>query len=125
MTLLREIQRMDSNISQNELGAAAISTNSESLLDITDLPSFQRAVEVVALGKSSGNSSKHDDAIIVGDEDLRKLFHQIVDKTGFIIEDKLKEILEPLQEVDTKLIKFSTFLNVSPKWGCYWIQYYL
>lgn len=110
INLLKEIRQLDADLSENELGIASLA-KPEHFLDIADLPSFKKAMEMLTIEKSTG-TSQYDDTMVLADEGLRSLFGQIVDTTGFIIEDKLKEILEPLQEADSKLIKLSTFLNV-------------
>lgn len=113
MGLVEEIRRIDAGLSRNELGME-VSGEVNELLQITDLKSFQEAVTTLNSGQSAPEEEcLVDNLINLEDAALGQLFNRIVDKTGFIHEDNLLELLEPLKENDSKLIRFSNLLNVS------------
>lgn len=113
MGLVEEIRRIDAGLSRNELGME-VSGEVNELLQITDLKSFQEAVTTLNSGQSAPEEEcLVDNLINLEDAALGQLFNRIVDKTGFIHEDNLLELLEPLKEKDSKLIRFSNLLNVS------------
>lgn len=112
MGLVEEIRRIDKSLSRNELGIEVYGSEKE-LLQITDLKSFQEGVTKLNSGRSAEEECLGNNLMGLEDTALGQLFNRVVDKTGFIHEENLSELLEPLKETDSRLIRFSNLLNVS------------
>ncbi|KAB0793354.1 hypothetical protein PPYR_12974 [Photinus pyralis] len=112
--LLKQILDTDRVLHEQQLGLRWTSPN-VALLEKTDLPSYKSASEIVAkmsCRKEPSESEVESDE--VGDFDgetvahrriLRIVLKLIADKSGFLIEEKLKEILEPYSERERSLVK--------------------
>ncbi|XP_055695104.1 dynein regulatory complex protein 1 homolog [Lutzomyia longipalpis] len=108
MKLLNQILEIDEQLHTSQLGAEVPSISYQ-LTTLEELPSFQAACETIeqekkslasqARQKSSQVPSKSPDSPI-----LREIYEKIADQSGFLIEKKLEEIIEPLQENDEKLL---------------------
>lgn len=113
--ILSQIKDIDRTLHDQELGLNYDElATSESLVDLNDLKSFQKAVALLEKDQSSTELPLNEEEESLEDESILKtLFNKIIDEGGFIIEDKLAEILEPLHETDSKLIKISNIFQVS------------
>lgn len=112
--LLKQILATDRVLHEQQLGLRWINRQA-ALLEKTDLPSYKSATEIVAKMSCRKESSESEVELDeVGDFDgetvahrriLRTVLKLIADKSGFLIEERLKEILEPYTERERSLVK--------------------
>lgn len=106
--LLNQILAIDEQLHIHQLGTEASRSSSE-LSTLEDLPSFRLACETIeqekrnlashSCQKSSQSTSKTPDSPL-----LREIFEKIANQSGFLIEKKLEELIEPLEDSDEKLL---------------------
>lgn len=120
--LLERVCAMDRQLHEQELGlsVAGPSQGAEGMeLDTLDkLPSYQAAV----LALRDQLEQQHlieaeeergvEESSPMPDKSLAGLFSQIIESADFVLEDKLMEMLEPLQETDSKIIKLASIFDV-------------
>ncbi|KAK5641763.1 hypothetical protein RI129_010310 [Pyrocoelia pectoralis] len=122
--LLKQILDTDRVLHEQQLGLEWVNPQSE-LLDKTDLPSYVSAMEMlnnICLKKESNVESElgveSSDEISCDVEDtvahrriLRIVLKLIADKSGFLIEEKLKQVLEPYTEQEISLVKIDAVFS--------------
>lgn len=122
--LLDEILKVDRVLYEQQLGLKW-DVPDVSLKTKMDLPSYRAAHDIITdaerkSGKGkSGSTLTYSDGSKLWEESpnfrklVRKILKQISDKTGFFLEDRLKEILEPYTEDDKTLVKLDNVFSVS------------
>lgn len=112
--MVEEIRNISSGIEKFELGIIGKGNQVKELIQVTDLPSFQRATaQMMNEDSSTARTEESDERSTISESTFGQMLGQIVDETGFIHEDKLIDILRSVQEPESNLIRFSNMLNVS------------
>lgn len=115
--ILGQIKMIDKTIHQQELGIKFDDDNllDSSSSDLKNLDSFKNAT--LRFSKKPNEVKKQNLTPIynpkLDDNMIKTIFENIIDETGFVIEEKLLKILEPYHETDSKLIKLSNIFSVS------------
>lgn len=112
--LVEEIRNISSGIEKFELGIIGKGDQVKELIQVTDLPSFQRATaQMMNEDSLTARTEESEEMSTISESTFGQMLGQIVDETGFIHEDKLIDILRSVQEPESNLIRFSNMLNVS------------
>lgn len=97
-------------VDKNELGIIKDIPNQLAMSDITEMPSFQRAAQLL----TEERNDKNEKSVETGDDmDLAEFLDKIIDQTEFMHDKSLLKILESIQESDSRLVKFNNVLLVS------------
>lgn len=124
--LLEEILKVDRVLYEQQLGLKW-DVPDVSLKTKMDLPSYKLAHDTLAEADRKSGKGKSGSTLTHSGSDgsklweesptfrtlVRKILKQVSDKTGFFLEDRLKEILEPYTEDDKTLVKLDNVFSVS------------